>query len=96
MITAHDIIIKPIITEKSMALTEANKYTFKVMKKANKTEVKKAVETVFGVKVEKVNIMNVTGKKRRVGANVGKKPDWKKAVVILKPGSKAIEFFEGM
>lgn len=96
MITAHDIIIKPIITEKSMALTEANKYTFKVMKKANKTEVKKAVETVFGVKVEKVNIMNVTGKKRRVGANVGKKPDWKKAVVTLKPGSKAIEFFEGM
>ena len=66
------------------------------MKKANKTEVKKAVETVFGVKVEKVNIMNVTGKKRRVGANVGKKPDWKKAVVTLKPGSKAIEFFEGM
>ena len=96
MITAHDIIIKPIITEKSIALTEANKYTFKVMKKANKTEVKKAVETVFGVKVEKVNIMNVTGKKRRVGANVGKKPDWKKAVVTLKPGSKAIEFFEGM
>ena len=92
MITAHDIIIKPIITEKSMVLTEANKYTFKVMKKANKTEVKKAVETVFGVKVEKVNIMNVTGKKRRVGANVGKKPDWKKAVVTLKPGSKAIEF----
>lgn len=96
MITAYDIIIKPIITEKSMALTEANKYTFKVMKKANKTEVKKAVETVFGVKVEKVNIMNVTGKKRRVGANVGKKPDWKKAVITLKPGSKAIEFFEGM
>ena len=96
MITAHDIIIKPIITEKSMALTEANKYTFKVMKKANKTEVKKAVETVFGVKVEKVNIMNVTGKKRKIRTNVGKKPDWKKTVVTLKPGSKAIEFFEGM
>ena len=59
MITAYDIIIKPIITEKSMALTEANKYTFKVMKKANKTEVKKAVETVFGVKVEKVNMFQV-------------------------------------
>lgn len=96
MANPHDIIIKPIISEASMKNIEAKKYTFVVMRKANKTEIKKAVESVFNVKVEKVNTSNVLGKYKRMGANVGKRSDWKKAVVTLKPESKEIEFFEGM
>ncbi len=94
--TAYDIIIKPVVTESSMEAMENKRYTFKVDPRANKTEVKKAIETIFGVKVKKVNTMNITGKKKRMGANVGKRSDWKKAIVTLTEDSKEIEFFEGI
>lgn len=96
MITAYDIIIKPVVTERTMEAMEQKRYTFKVAPKANKSEIKKAVETIFGVKVRKVNTMNITGKKKRMGANVGKRSDWKKAIVTLAEDSKEIEFFEGI
>lgn len=94
--TAHDIILKPIITEKSMAGIADKKYTFRVATDANKIEIAKAVEEIFGVKVAKVNTMNVRGKARRVGRFTGYTSKWKKAIVTLKPDSKSIEFFEGM
>ncbi len=94
--TAYDIIIKPVVTERSMENMESKRYTFKVDTKANKSEIKKAVETIFGVKVKQVNTMNITGKKKRMGANVGKRPDWKKAIVTLTEDSKEIEFFESI
>jgi len=92
----HDIIRKPVVTERSMNDMAEGKYTFVVDKKANKTEIKNAVEKVFGVKVEKVNTMLMEGKVKRQGIHVGKRPDWKKAVVTLTKDSKGIEFFEGM
>lgn len=92
----HDIIIKPIITERSMDDMTFGKYTFAVDKRVNKSEVKKAVETIFGVKVEKVNTMNMLGKMKRQGAHSGRRPSWKKAIVKLTADSKKIEFFEGM
>lgn len=94
--TAYDIIIKPVVTERSMEAMEMKRYTFKVATSANKSEIKKAVETIFGVKVKQVNTMNITGKKKRMGANVGKRSDWKKAIVTLAEDSKEIEFFEGI
>ena len=93
---ARDIIIKPVITEKSMAGAVDKKYTFKVAKNANKIEIKKAVEALFGVEVAKVNTLNVNGKAKRVGRFEGRTSDWKKAVVTLTEDSKTIEFFEGM
>lgn len=96
MTSPHDIIIKPIITEDSMDKMESNKYSFKVAVGANKSEIKKAVEAIFDVKVSKVNTMNMRGKKKRVGQHLGRTSDWKKAVVTLTEDSKAIEFFEGM
>jgi len=96
MRSPHDVIIKPIVTENSMDLMADKKYTFVVDKKSNKTEIKNAVELIFGVKVEKVNTMNMLGKKKRQGVHVGKKADWKKAIISLKADSKAIEFFEGL
>ncbi|MGO4986869.1 50S ribosomal protein L23 [Gallicola sp. Sow4_E12] len=96
MTSPHDIIIKPIITEDSMDKMEDNKYSFKVAVDANKSEIKKAVEAIFDVKVVKVNTMNMKGKKKRVGQHVGRTSDWKKAIVTLTEDSKAIEFFEGM
>lgn len=96
MKAAQDIIIKPIITERSMDLFQAGKYTFKVDKRCNKIEIAKAVEELFNVKVAKVNTMNCNGRQKRVGKFVGKKPDWKKAIVTLKSDSKTIEFFDGM
>tara|TARA_B100000965_G_C19027538_1_gene513800 strand:- start:34 stop:324 length:291 start_codon:yes stop_codon:yes gene_type:complete len=96
MRTPYDIVIKPIITEKSMEDMAEGKYTFEVDKRANKTEVKKAVEHLFGVKVDKVSTMNVRGKEKRMGRFVGRRKDWKKAIVKLTPDSKTIEFFEGM
>ena len=93
---AHDIIRRPIITERSMMGAQDKKYTFEVAKNANKIQIKKAVEEVFGVKVASVNTMNVLGKYKRMGANIGKRADWKKAIVTLKPDSKTIEFFDGM
>ena len=94
--TAYDIIKRPIITEQSMAETEAKKYTFEVAKSANKIEIAKAVEELFGVKVQKVNTLNVRGKFRRQGRYEGYTRAWKKAVVTLTEGSKTIEFFESM
>ena len=96
MLNPHDIIVKPIVTEKSMDDMAEKKYTFKVMKKANKVQIANAVETVFGVKVEKVYTMNMTGKKKRMGRFVGKRSDWKKAIVKLTEDSKEIQFFEGL
>ena len=96
MTSPHDIIIKPIITEDSMDKMEDNKYSFKGAVDANKSEIKKAVEAIFDVKVVKVNTMNMKGKKKRVGQHVGRTSDWKKAIVTLTEDSKAIEFFEGM
>ncbi|MCH4890485.1 50S ribosomal protein L23 [Acidaminobacter sp. JC074] len=96
MRSPYDIIIKPIITEKSMMGMEDNRYTFKVLKDANKTEIKLAIEEAFGVKVAKINTMNVKGKVKRQGRFVGKRADWKKAIVTLTADSKAIELFEGM
>ena len=92
----HDIIIRPIVTEASMNAMAEKKYTFVVDKKSNKTEIKNAVESIFGVKVASVNTMNMTGKKKRMGIHVGKRPDWKKAIVTLTEDSKTIEFFEGI
>ncbi len=92
----QDIIITPVITERSMDNLQAGKYTFKVAKDANKSEIKKAVEKLFGVNVDKVTTMNVNGKEKRVGRYVGKTASWKKAIVTLTEDSKSIEFFEGM
>lgn len=96
MKTAQDIIIKPVITEKSMDGLQVGKYTFKVAKDSTKSEIKKAVEKLFGVEVAKVTTMNVKGKMKRVGRYEGMTASWKKAIVTLKPDSKTIEFFEGM
>ena len=96
MTNPHDIIIRPIVTEQSMAEMAENKYTFEVSKIANKTEIKKAVEKVFGVNVEKVNTMNYDGKVKRMGRSEGRTASFKKAVVKLTADSKEIEFFQGM
>ena len=92
----YDIIIRPIISEKSMDQSADKKYTFQVALSANKIEIKKAVEEIFGVKVEKVTTCRVLGKVKRMGATFGKRSDWKKAVVKLTADSKTIEFFDGM
>ena len=95
--TAYDIIKRPIITEQSMAETEAKKYTFEVAKSANKIEIAKAVEEIFGVKVIRVTTTTVRGKAKRTGAYPqGFTKTWKKAVVKLSEDSKSIELFEGM
>ncbi|MDD2621412.1 MAG: 50S ribosomal protein L23 [Syntrophomonadaceae bacterium] len=91
----RDIIIKPVVTEKSMSLLADSKYTFIVDKKANKTEIKNAIESIFEVKVEKVYTMNVKGKPKRMGRFEGHKPNRKKAIIYLKDGHK-IRLFEGM
>lgn len=92
----HDIIIRPWITEKSMDLQQDRKYVFVVDKNSNKTEIKNAVEAIFGVKVAKVNTINMRGKMKRMGRFEGERPDWKKAIVTLTEDSKTIEFFEGL
>lgn len=97
---SYDILKRPIISERSMETivdregNEIKKYTFEVPKTANKVEIKKAVEEVFGVKVAKVNTMNVLGKVKRMGRNEGRRASWKKAIVTLTDDSKTIEFFE--
>jgi len=97
MKTAHDVIIKPIITERSMDMAKDKRYVFRVLKTASKTEIKYAVEEVFKVKVRDVNTMNVSGKKKRMGARAqGSTSDWKKAIVTLSPESETIAFFDGM
>lgn len=93
---AQDIIVRPIITEKSMAGLGMKKYTFEVAKSATKVDIARAVEELFGVKVSKVNTLNVRGHFRRQGRSEGYSSAWKKAVVTLTEDSKTIEFFEGM
>lgn len=91
----HDVIVKPVVTEKSMGLMEENKYTFFVNRAANKIEIKYAVEQLFKVKVTDVRTMTVKGKLKRQGKTQGKTPDRKKAIVTLKEGDK-ITIFEGL
>ena len=90
---ARDILIRPLITEKSTQLMEEGKYVFVVAKKANKIEIAKAVAEVFNVKVANVNTVNVSGKVKRMGRFVGKRSDYKKAIVKLAQG-ETIEFFQ--
>jgi large subunit ribosomal protein L23 len=92
----YSIIRSPLLTEKCHDLKEKhNQVAFQIDRQANKTQVKDAVEKIFKVKVQSVNIMNIRGKKKRLGRNVGKRPDWKKAIVTLKPGEK-LEIIEGI
>lgn len=95
-LTSHDIIRRPVVTEKSMADMTDKKYTFIVDKNANKYQIRKAVEEVFGVKVLEIKTANIMGKPKRVGVHFGKRPDYKKAIVKLTEDSKSIEFFEEM
>ena len=96
MKAAHDIIIAPVITEKSMSGIADKKYTFKVAKDANKIEIADAVEKLFKVNVAKVNTVNVRGKEKRMGRYSGNTASWKKAIVTLKSDSKPLEFFDGL
>ena len=95
-LTDYDIIIRPIITEKSMSLMSDRKYTFVVHKNANKIQIRNAIEKIFGVNVERVFTMNYIGKKKRVRVHIGKRSDFKKAIVQLRLDSKGIEFFNSM
>ena len=91
---ARDILVRPLITERTTQLMAEGKYVFVVAKAANKIEIAKEVSEIFKVKVAKVNTVNVLGKKKRMGRTQGKRPDYKKAIVKLAPG-ETIEFFEG-
>lgn len=93
---ARDIILAPVITEKSVSVLGEKKYTFRVADNANKIQIADAVEEIFGVKVAKVNTISMKGKKRRMGRFEGYTSDWKKAIVTLTEDSKTIEFFDGM
>ena len=93
---AQDIIIKPIITEKSMDSISSKRYTFKVAKDATKPEIAAAVEELFNVQVAKVNTVNMKKKPKRLGYNFGYTAEWKKAIVTLTASSKEIEFFNGL
>ena len=93
----REVIIRPIVTEHSYDQMENNVYTFEVAKTANKIEIAKAIEEIFGVKVAKVNTLNMQGKAKRMGNRpAGRRANWKKAMVTLTADSKTIEFFEGM
>ena len=97
MANVYDIVIRPIITERSMASVADKKYVFEVAKDAGKVEIKNAIEEIFGVKVAKVNTLNMQGKAKRMGNRpAGRRANWKKAMVTLTADSKTIEFFEGM
>ena len=97
MKSPYDVILKPVISERSMDLAPEKKYTFKVAVDANKTEIKQAVEEIFeGVEVKKVNVANYDGKLKRMGRNLGRRAAFKKAIITLSADSKPIEFFEGM
>ena len=93
---AHDIIVRPVITEQSLAATQSKRYTFEVQKDATKPEIARAVEEAFGVKVADVNTINMKKKPKRMGVHFGYTSEWKKAIVTLKADSKPIEFFEGL
>lgn len=92
----YDIIIKPVLTEKSFDGIGSKTYTFIVAKNATKTEIKKAIEEIFGVEVKRVNTINSLGKIRRMGRTEGRRPSTKKAYVTLSENSKGIEFFDSM
>ncbi|MFA9379870.1 MAG: 50S ribosomal protein L23 [Acetanaerobacterium sp.] len=94
--TAHDIVIRPVVTEASMAGVAHKKYTFEVLRTANKQEIAEAVEQLFSVKVDKVNTLNVRGRFKRQGIHTGYTSKWKKAIVTLTEKSKGIDFFESM
>ena len=96
MKAAQDIVIAPVITEKSMIDAKSKKYTFKVATDSNKVEIASAVEALFGVKVESVNTVSVRGRNKRVGRYSGTTAAWKKAVVTITEKSKTIEFFDGL
>ena len=96
MKTPYDVIIKPVISENSMDQAAMKKYTFKVATEANKTQIKKAVEEIFGVDVKKVNVMNFNGKLKRMGRTQGRTAAYKKAIVTLTENSKEIEFFSNL
>lgn len=92
---ARSLIKRPVITEKTTKMMEENKYCFLVDPKANKTQIRQAVEEIFKVKVKSVNTMNMLGKIKRMGRYEGRRPSWKRAIVTLESGSR-IEFFEGV
>ena len=98
MTSAYDIILRPIVTEKSIDGLQQRKYTFEVARSANKIEIAKAAEEIFGIKVENVTTINVHPKPKRLGnaQKFGKTSSWKKAVIKATPASKTIEFFDGM
>ena len=96
MRTSYDVILKPVISETSMADAQVKKYTVKVAVDANKTEVKNAIEEIFDVEVKKVNIMNIKGKLKRMGRTAGYTAASKKAIVTLTADSKEIEFFQSL
>lgn len=91
----RDVLIRPLVTEKTNAMMQDNKYTFVVPLRANKVQIRQAVEQIFKVKVLVVNTIRVMGKTKRMGKTEGKRPDYKKAIVKLAPG-QTIEFFEGV
>ena len=93
---ARDVILAPVVSEKSVAMLPSRKYTFRVAKDANKVQIAQAIEEIFGVSVLKVNTISMKGHLRRQGRSEGYTPSWKKAVVTLTPDSKTIEFFDGM
>lgn len=95
MSNARDILLRPLITEKTTAMMQDNKYTFVVRLTANKVEIRQAIEEIFKVKVLKVNTVRVLGKTKRMGRTQGKRPDYKKAIVTLAAG-ETIPFFEGV
>jgi large subunit ribosomal protein L23 len=95
MLSGHQILVRPIVTEKNTALNEVGKYCFEVLQSSNKIEVKRAVEEVFNVHVTAVNVMKVPGKMRRMGRTSGMTRTWKKAVVTLAPGER-IDLFQGV
>ena len=95
MRTSHEILVRPIITEKNTMLNDQGKYTFEVLQDANKIEIKRAVDEIFNVGVTGVNVVNVTGKLRRMGRHSGMTRSWKKAIVTLAPGQR-IELFQGV
>ena len=93
---SQDIIIKPIITEKSMDMLADKRYVFKVADDATKPEIAAAIEEMFGVKVADVNTISMKKKPKRLGVHIGYRGEWKKAIVTLAADSKTIEFFDGM
>ena len=92
---AQDILIRPVVTEKSTLLQEERRYVFEVLPEATKQDIRRAVETAFDVKVEKVNTLRVLGKRKRYGARLSRQRSWKKAIVTLAPG-ESITIFEGV